>query len=158
MMLCYTGANLSSINKDIWSTLEAPNDDINVKITAYMGNDISIMGYSCVEVQLGHSKKKLLVFVTKNNDTPIFGLDWLNAFGISFCFRGKSTITTTHRINHINLKDLLKRKPSLFNDSLGHVKGKKVKLHRGADETLVFGDHDRCHLQLSKALKTKFNG
>ncbi|KII63510.1 hypothetical protein RF11_08039 [Thelohanellus kitauei] len=42
-MLSDTGANVSSMDKDISSTLGAPIDDINVKITGCMGNDYRLL-------------------------------------------------------------------------------------------------------------------
>lgn len=124
-----TGATISFIDKRFWEKLNIPLKSVKALITGYTGHEIPILGFCEVSVELDSTILKLNFFVTKNRDTPIFGLDWIRSFGISLSFPDRKSVkklTISKIEKHIG--ELIKSKPNLFSDALGSVLNHKIEL------------------------------
>ena len=76
-----TGAAASVINKNTWNRIKRPKSRLRkskVMLTSYSGNQLSVLGETCVCVKVQGKKYDLNVFVLNDAcSTNLFGLPWI---------------------------------------------------------------------------------
>lgn len=130
-MLYDPGAAYSVISERLWKKVGSPKLAATENLVAYTGVEVPTLGISEVNVRAFNTEKVLKIHVVKDEDLPLFGLDWCLKFnlplptGARLCKINKLTMSDQkHDINK-----LLAKYKELFNGEIGSIKGHFVKIH-----------------------------
>ncbi len=82
-MLYDPGAAYSVISKSVWQRIGAPQLTPTPSLLAYTSVEIKTLGKADIVVQAFKQERTVTVYVVDKHDTPLFGMDWVLAFGIA---------------------------------------------------------------------------
>ena len=82
-MLYDPGAAFSVISKQVWLRIGSLPLSPIPDLLAYTKVPNIALGSATVTVDVSHRRKSLSVCVVENDDTPLFGLDWVLAFDMA---------------------------------------------------------------------------
>ncbi|XP_028403427.1 uncharacterized protein K02A2.6-like [Dendronephthya gigantea] len=130
-----TGAAVSIMPESVWRKLSStkPVRKSNVKLRSYSGHEIPVLGEIDVGVVYGNQKAHLPVIVTNNEGPVLLGRNWLSVLKLNWSQIKKVSVK---RVN--NVEQLTSQYSSLFDDSLGTVKGVKAHLKMKPNATPKF--------------------
>ncbi|BES92445.1 Hypothetical Protein NTJ_05256 [Nesidiocoris tenuis] len=81
-MLFDTGATKTVISEKVWREIGSPPLKKSSSLLAYTGVKVDTLGKAKVLVKAFGKELKLQVLVTKQEDIPLFGMNWLIAFDV----------------------------------------------------------------------------
>ena len=128
-----TGATVSIISNATFQQV-FPNVDLqpsSVKLHAYSGESISVLGQLKVNVTYGNQQAKLPLVVVSGNGPSLFGHDWM----LKIQLNGKQIYNV---VSDTTLDNLLDRHSELFEPGLGKLKDFKAKIHVDPQATPKF--------------------
>ena len=79
-MLLDSGASISCVGSKVWNQIEKPRLETCAELMGYMRTDIPTLGKATVTVKLKNLEKKITLYITKGNDIPLIGRDWIATF------------------------------------------------------------------------------
>jgi hypothetical protein len=100
-MLYDPGAAFSVIGSTTWRNIASPSLSPAPDLMAYMKMPIVTLGFASIYVTAFRQNRKLDIWVVEGEDTPLFGLDWVEAFhlplpkGVQACAIRTSTEAAT---------------------------------------------------------------
>ena len=100
-MLYDPGAAFSVIGSSTWRKIGSPSLSPAPDLMAYMKMPIVTLGFASIHVTAFRQNRKLDICVVEGEDTPLFGLDWVEAFhlplpkGVQVCAIRTSTESAT---------------------------------------------------------------
>ncbi|KII72602.1 Transposon Tf2-9 polyprotein [Thelohanellus kitauei] len=109
-----TGAQVSCIGEETWKQIGCPELAQTSNLKAYTFQTIETLGSTKVNVEFGGKSHYLDVIVTKINDIPIFGRNWMCIFDITL---------SLPRVNTLNAdSDILKEYIDVFTPNTRGIK------------------------------------
>ena len=122
-----TGAALTVLNKaDYCKNFDFPLSQSTKTLSTFTGERVNIIGQAEVDVSHRDVKTKLTIHVVDSTGPSLVGRDWIASLKLDL-----NTICNLNSGNSAekDLKTLLHKYNSVFNDSPGCIKDVKVKLH-----------------------------
>lgn len=142
-MLYDPGSVHAVIGKTVWNELGKPMLTKTDNLIAYGNTQIKTLGKLNVEVNAFDKKLNLPLYVTDDDDIPLFGLDWVLAFklplppGAKVCHVKSNFIVVKNKgeevIKKTVIDEVLRDFPDLFEEHLGTIKGHQAKIHINDD-------------------------
>ena len=102
-------------------------------LTTYTGQTVPVMGELVVTVKSGADEKKLPLLVCGGQGPPLLGRDWLYDLKLNW-----HQLKQLHTLKNSSTDDVKAKYASLFDGTLGTVKGVTAKLKVKADATPKF--------------------
>ena len=96
----------------------------NAMLTTYTGQPVPVMGEVVVTVKTGAEDKQLPLVVCQGQGPPLLGRDWLFELKLNW-----HQLKRLHQPENAPAEDMRSKYSSLFDGSLGTVKGVTAKLH-----------------------------
>lgn len=138
-MLYDPGSVHAVIGRITWSKIGKPPLTKSADLIAYGDKPVSTLGKTWVDVKAFQTEMTLPIYVTREEDIPLFGLDWVLAFnlplppGARVCHvkenseeeKGSNSITGANCL----VNEVLKEFTELFENSLGTIRGHQAKIH-----------------------------
>jgi transposase InsO family protein len=145
-MLYDPGAAFSVISRREWQRIGSPRLLPAADLVAYTKVPIKTLGKAMVVVNAFNQRRRLPVYVIDREDSPLFGLDWLLAFGIELpvgvtvrsveasTVQSSSSLTATSSplstaCNDPSLRQLLDEYADVFSPGLGLVHCQEAVVH-----------------------------
>ena len=130
-----TGASVTIIPNHVWSgVLEAkPLQQADVKLKSYSGHEIPVLGEARVQVSYGDQQACLPVIVTAGNGPALMGRNWLSVLRLDWKQIRQISLEPCD-----NVDKLVSKYASLFDGSLGTIKGVTAQLKLKENATPQF--------------------
>ncbi|XP_031348472.1 uncharacterized protein K02A2.6-like [Photinus pyralis] len=140
-MLYDSGSVHAVVGKTTWKQIGEPQLFRTSDLIAYGEKPIKTLGKSLVTVKAFNNKLNLPLYVTEQDDVPLFGLDWCLAFklplppGAKICHLKQMSVSNNIEEGETNsiIDQLQKEFPLLFEDRLGAIKGHQARIHIKSD-------------------------
>ena len=131
-MLVNTGASVSILSmkwfKSLWTGAHRlAIKPSGVNLHTYSGERLRVVGEASVQVTYRGQKHSLTITIVEGSGPPLLGRDWVCKLGVKLV-EPQDQATVLHTESTGSLKDILSKYSELFQDTLGLVKGLKVKL------------------------------
>ncbi|BES98853.1 Hypothetical Protein NTJ_11669 [Nesidiocoris tenuis] len=134
-MLFDTGATKTVISEKVWREIGSPPLKKSSSLLAYTGVKVDTLGKAKVLVKAFGKELKLQVLVTKQEDIPLFGMNWLIAFDVPMPQETRiRTLTNTAQIPEKQTeidKDVAKiveKYEEIFQAGTGKIKNYQVTI------------------------------
>lgn len=120
-----TGSCRSVISEKMYQEkfTHLPLKDANAVLTTYTGQSVPVLGEILVNVKSGTDKKQLPLVVCSGQGPPLLGRDWLFEMKLNW-----QQLKRLHQPQDTAKDDMMSKYASLFDGSLGTVKGVTAKL------------------------------
>ena len=130
-----TGASLTVIPNNVWKEVLAskPLRDTKVKLKSYSGHEIPVKGEVDVRVVYGNQEAHLPMIVTESEGPVLLGRNWLAVLRLNW-----NQIKKVIKDPNSQLEELHAKYSSLFDETLGTVKGVTAHLHIKPNSTPRF--------------------
>jgi hypothetical protein len=113
-----TGATESIIPAYAYKALGLNQADIkpsNNKFRSYTGDPIPLKGVAQVQVEFAKQKHKLPLYVVDQPGIPLFGMSWINAFGLDKIVKMVEPQETAALVRQVKATTIAGEFPKLFN-------------------------------------------
>nr|XP_022910195.1 uncharacterized protein K02A2.6-like [Onthophagus taurus] len=140
-MLFDPGSVHAVVGKTVWRQIGKPKLTECADLIAYGDKPIRTLGKTSVDVSAFKKTLNLQIYVTKENDIPLFGLDWCLAFNVPLPTGAKILHVKSDDVREKNLmgeeevsenntvNKLLEEFGHVFEESLGTIRGHYAKIH-----------------------------
>ena len=122
------GSGVSIMNQRQFVQLcgDKPLEPAHIKLTAYSGDNIKVLGKSVVQVQIGKQYEKLPLIVVEGNGAPLLDRQWLLSVKLPWNQILSSSVNNVSDADKVDM--LVSEYADLFKDTTGKMKNSFAKL------------------------------